>query len=174
MAERPDIAGIVLAGGRSSRMGKNKALLDYHGKPLLEHMIEILQESGIEDVFISGSVEGYACLEDRQPYAGPACAIRHVLKQKPGYKGYLFVPVDMPHLNPAILQELISKPEGGYFTGWPLPVFLTPPISISEAASVQEFIDAQGISPMEIPCPFEKFLMNANTPQQWEEALATS
>ena len=168
------IAGVILAGGRSSRMGQNKALLDYHGKPLVEHMRDILRSSGVQKVFISGSVDGYDCVPDSAPFQGPAFAIRDVLRTCLGYTGYLFVPVDMPRLNYAVLQELISKPESGYFIGWPLPVFLTPPITMSEAASVQEFIDAQGIYPMEIPCTFEKLLMNANTPQQWEEALATS
>ena len=36
------IAGVVLAGGKSSRMGKNKAMLIYNGKPLLNHMVGIL------------------------------------------------------------------------------------------------------------------------------------
>ena len=52
------IAGVVLTGGRSSRMGQNKALLDYQGKPLIEHMMEILKTTGIKEIFISGDVDG--------------------------------------------------------------------------------------------------------------------
>ena len=47
-------AGIVLAGGRSSRMGTSKALLRYKDRPLIEHMQNLLHQAGLDDVYISG------------------------------------------------------------------------------------------------------------------------
>lgn len=171
MHDPSSIAGVILAGGRSSRMGQNKALLDYHGTPLIEHMVDILRRSGIQEVFISGSVDGYECIPDSAPFQGPAFAIRDVLRTCPGYKSYLFVPVDMPRLKPEVLRELMTHKEGGYFIGWPLPVFLCSPITMTETSSVQDFIEAQGLYPIDLAIAFEDCFINTNTPQEWKEAL---
>jgi molybdenum cofactor cytidylyltransferase len=46
------IAGIVLAGGRSQRMGRPKALLTAHGKSFLERCVDSLQGGGCEDILV--------------------------------------------------------------------------------------------------------------------------
>lgn len=168
------IAGIVLAGGQSSRMGKNKALLEFKGRPLVRHMMGILSDAGLTDIFISGSVQGYSCIEDKIPFAGPMHGIKNILQEKPDYKGYLFVPVDMPLLTPDLLHYLISQNGGGYFVDWPLPLFLRRPITINESASVQGFIEANSISPVAIPPVHETSMVNLNTPQEWDETLRIS
>jgi molybdenum cofactor cytidylyltransferase len=53
MAERePKITAIVLAAGRSERMGSNKLLADLGGKPLITHSIEMLLTSNVYDVIV--------------------------------------------------------------------------------------------------------------------------
>ena len=165
------IAGVVLAGGRSSRMGQNKALLAYQGKPLIEHMIDVLRKSGIEKIFISGDVDGYDCLRDQAPFIGPAEAIKSIIKRLSGYAGFLFVPVDMPLLKPDMLHLLLQQKEGGYFIDWPLPAFITPPYPESEKKSVQGLLDDYGIYPVALPEHFSSSMKNANTPQDWAEII---
>lgn len=104
MPDVSQIAGIVLVGGRSSRMGRDKAFLELKGKPLVGHMLDVLRSAGLKDVFVSGHVQGYSCIVDDAPFSGPAEAIKSVLKKIPNYKGYLFVPVDMPFLKRETLQ----------------------------------------------------------------------
>lgn len=49
---RPTIAAVVLAAGRSSRMGMPKSLLRVDGRPALEHVVAVLRDAGIERVVI--------------------------------------------------------------------------------------------------------------------------
>jgi molybdopterin-guanine dinucleotide biosynthesis protein A len=171
MPDFDKIAGVVLAGGRSSRMGRDKAFLEFKRRPLVEHMMNILRSTGLKDVFVSGHVEGYPCITDDAPFSGPAEAIKTVLKKIPGYKGYLFVPVDMPLLKSQTLQVLLQQENGGYFIEWPLPAYLTPPFSPSDSTSVHDYLASQGIYPVSLPQEFEDDMKNINTPQEWEETL---
>jgi molybdopterin-guanine dinucleotide biosynthesis protein A len=174
MPEDRGIAGIVLTGGKSSRMGQDKALLPYRGQTLVRHMTGILHELGLQDVFISGNLEGYPCIEDTHPAKGPVGGITSVLQQKPGYSGYLFIPVDMPLLNAPALRLLMAHKEGAYFIGWPLPAYITPPFFPGgEKHSVHGFLQAQGIYPIALPQHLEDIMKNANTPQQWEDIKNT-
>jgi molybdenum cofactor guanylyltransferase len=50
-----NIAGAILAGGQSSRMGGDKATLSFQGTTLLKQMESLLQRSGIKDIYISRS-----------------------------------------------------------------------------------------------------------------------
>jgi len=74
-------SAVILAGGRSSRMGRDKALLDVGGMPLLARQIELVRAAGAAEVFISGRANaGYAAfgcrvLEDELPGAGPLAGI---------------------------------------------------------------------------------------------------
>jgi molybdopterin-guanine dinucleotide biosynthesis protein A len=174
MAESPRIAGIVLAGGKSSRMGRDKALLEYQGRPLLHHMMGLLRAAGLSEIFVSGNLPGYPCVPDVSPAAGPVGGIISVVREKQDYDGYLFIPVDMPLLPAQGLRLLLSQDGGAYFIGWPLPLFLVPPAMPSQASSVQGFIKDQGIYPIDIPPTMDNLMKNANTPEEWQKVISKS
>lgn len=46
------ISGIVLAGGSSSRLGQPKQLLDFEGRPLLQHAVDAMEKSGLYDIVV--------------------------------------------------------------------------------------------------------------------------
>ena len=50
-----DAAGFVLAGGRSSRMGQEKALLQLAGQPLVVHALQVLREAGLSGTIAGGN-----------------------------------------------------------------------------------------------------------------------
>ena len=74
------MTGIVLAGGKSSRMGKNKALLTLGGQPLIERVLESLEPFTEERLIVTNTPEEYAHLgvpmcSDRIPNQGPLSGI---------------------------------------------------------------------------------------------------
>lgn len=103
--------GVVLAGGQSSRMGRDKRWLDYDGRSLLEHARRILSDSGVDRVLLSGQVPGYEGITDRVPDAGPPGALHATVEHIAASDGLngdglLVIPVDMPALYPALLSRL--------------------------------------------------------------------
>jgi len=168
---RHDILGVVLAGGRSSRMGQNKALMKYKGKPMVQHMLDTLSDLGTDRQIISGHVEGYEGIEDDTPLSGPVGAIIGITKRFRSDHGYLFVPVDMPLLDVDFLSLLLRHEEGACFEAHPLPVYLPGKSKISgfQGTRVKEFIKFMGVSMIKPSNKQQYQLTNVNTPEEWEK-----
>src|SRR5690606_4049414 len=103
--------GAVLAGGRSSRMGRDKALLRLDGRTLLARSRDILEQAGADRVFISGRPEEEDGIADLLPHAGPPGGLYSVLahlRRKEGLDGspLLLIPVDMPYLEVEAVARL--------------------------------------------------------------------
>ena len=110
MTAMNDVSGVILAGGLSSRMGKNKAELKFHGVTLLEHQISKLRSLGIEDIVISGyerPIVGTRFVPDKYPLKGPLGGIHSGLcAAKNG--SCLVTSVDTPLVPEKLLRELVS------------------------------------------------------------------
>ena len=112
MTQRVNISGFILAGGRSSRMGTDKALLTFQEKPLLKHMINLI-EPLCDIVVISGQNSGYSSfgveiVPDLFTQCGPIAGIYSSLKHSVS-DWNLLVSVDVPFVNEELLQYLISE-----------------------------------------------------------------
>ena len=101
---------VLLAGGRSTRMGRDKASLPYAGGALWEHQLATLRATGAGEVCISGPRNGpYAncglpILEDQTPNAGPLAALETALPRAP----YVVVlAIDMPAMRADFLCALM-------------------------------------------------------------------
>jgi len=112
---RPDAVGFVLAGGQSSRMGQDKALLLFDGQPLVVHALSILSQAGLS-VAIAGArpsarvtLEAFApVVEDPEPGLGPLAGICNALASTSA-RYAVFVPVDVPLLPPALIGFLLHR-----------------------------------------------------------------
>ena len=108
-----DAAGFVLAGGQSSRMGQDKALLLFGGRPLMAHALSILSLAGLS-VSIAGArpsarkaLEAYApVVADPEPGFGPLAGICAALASTSA-RYAVFLPVDLPLLPPALIAFLL-------------------------------------------------------------------
>ncbi|HEV2278753.1 MAG TPA: molybdenum cofactor guanylyltransferase [Acidobacteriaceae bacterium] len=101
----------VLAGGASSRMGRDKALLDFGGRPLIEHALALLRSLNFEPR-ICGSRLDLArfapVVPDNHPGCGPLAGIEAALSIS-GSDLNLFLPVDLPLLPIAFLRWMVER-----------------------------------------------------------------
>ena len=101
------ITAVILAGGKSSRMGQNKALLQVEGKPLIEKIRDILSKIFSQVVLSTASKDAFPLLElpevvDRYPETGPLGGITTVLES--GLSPIFCVGCDMPFLNQSLIE----------------------------------------------------------------------
>jgi len=111
MGSAHDLSAFILAGGKSTRMGREKAFIEYEGRTLVARMLE-LARSVTSDVRIVGSREKFAALapvvEDMFPNRGPLGGIHAALRASAS-EFNLVLAVDMPFVTTAFLQYLIDQ-----------------------------------------------------------------
>ena len=105
------VGGYVLAGGRSSRMGRDKALLELAGKPLIEHAVTKLRRVCAEVHILAGAEGEHAGLaryaplvHDLHPGCGPISGIEAALTHTT-HDWNLILAVDVPFLPTALLDR---------------------------------------------------------------------
>lgn len=106
--ERPPMTGIVLAGGRSRRMGRDKALLEWDGEPLVERVARLLAECCVEVLVASGDGDRLGRpdeIGDALPDSGPLGGVVAGL-ERAAHSLVAVVAVDMPHASPEVLRVL--------------------------------------------------------------------
>lgn len=108
----PTLFGLVLAGGKSTRMGQDKGAIQWHGKEQLYYMADMLHDI-CDTVFISCRQEqqpqidtNYKTLTDAYAGSGPLGAILTAFKTKPGV-AWLITACDLPLLDTDTLNYLV-------------------------------------------------------------------
>ncbi len=104
--------GFVLVGGRSSRMGRDKALLPWRGTSLAQHIAQVVQDAAaaaalIGDPALYGHL-GYPVYADDMPGRGPAAGIATALSVSDA-DWSLIVGCDMPFITAEPLRMLLRK-----------------------------------------------------------------
>jgi molybdenum cofactor guanylyltransferase len=105
--------GLVLAGGKSIRMGEDKALLKWHGREQMYHLADMLKEF-CSEVFISCRAEQSNCIDkkykiitDEVENAGPLMAIISAFHESKDC-AWLVVACDLPLLDAKTIDYLIQ------------------------------------------------------------------
>jgi len=104
------LSGVILAGGQSSRLGRNKAFLDFDGRPLIARMAEILRPLVSEVVVVASESEPYRPYVDRVvpdviPGLGPLGGI-HAGLLAVRTRAAFFVGCDLPFVPGALFERL--------------------------------------------------------------------
>jgi molybdopterin-guanine dinucleotide biosynthesis protein A len=107
------VNAFVLAGGQSTRMGRDKALLPFAGRALVEHMLDLLRSLDL-DPCICGSRPDLArfaqVIPDETAHRGPLSGLCAALADSDSDLN-LFVPVDLPMIPPGFLRWLRARAE---------------------------------------------------------------
>lgn len=185
----------ILAGGASSRMGVNKALLPFRGRPLIATQIEIL--APLFRSLSIGANDPALYAEFKLPVVPDVlperCALTgiHALARAAGAGGVFVVACDLPHLNPSLIRMLLShvggwdalipesdrglEPLHAYYGAACVPAFEAAGrkgewrVSAAlEGLKVQKIRIHDATWQVEGRSPF----FNANTPEEWRAAKA--
>ena len=184
--------GLVLSGGKSTRMGTDKGLIEYHGVPQREYLYNLLSQV-CEDTFISLREEQQAELPvtmktiiDLNEFKGPYNGLLSAHKKYPEV-AWLVLACDLPLMDLDALKELISQRDSTkQATAFalkenPLP---EPLCAIWEPQALQQSIEylesGNGSCPRKylinhdtklVFPKYENVLLNANSEEDYKEAL---
>ncbi|MCC4588063.1 molybdenum cofactor guanylyltransferase [Xanthomonas sp. NCPPB 1067] len=180
----PVWTGVVLAGGQSSRMGRDKAMLPWHGQPLLAHMQALLRDAGAQRVLISGDRPGYSGIADVQPDLGPLGGLASVIAQMGDATTLVVVPVDMPLLSTSLIERLLApvRQRCVVFDEQMLPMRLCLDAAVREAlaALMEGAASARSLRGLQrtlhchrvaVTASERAAFVNCNTPEQWSQLI---
>jgi len=176
------ITGVALAGGRSRRMGQNKALLQLNGETLLARTQRLLTGWGCGRVVVSGHYPDEICIADNGE--GPLAGLLACLQQERA-PWLLFVPVDMPFIPTLMLDRLLTamaegQTQGVTFTPACFPLLLANNQQVRHCLAsllgagerrVQHFYQQIGLRLLPLTEAELPLFDNTNTPEQWQAAL---
>jgi molybdenum cofactor cytidylyltransferase len=115
------LAAVILAAGESRRMGSPKALLPYHGRPFLQHLIEVTRHekvgvqrvvlgAGAEEIRDALGLDAADVVVNARWSEGQLSSIQAGVRALPeGTDGMLLCPVDHPMVSASLVAELIAK-----------------------------------------------------------------
>lgn len=191
------VTGVILAGGKSRRMGRNKALLDLAGRPMIAVVAEQLRDVADEIIIAADQTELYQpfadrCVPDRFPQVGTLAGIHAGLMAALNPLA-IVVGCDMPFLNPAVLRWFLDAAAGVDVVilrrgEWVEPLHAVYAKSCLPAIEdviragrrrVISFFDAvqvRYVDPVEIAQldPALRSFENINTLQEWNALLTTA
>jgi molybdopterin-guanine dinucleotide biosynthesis protein A len=116
MIRSDNVSGVILAGGQSSRMGQDKALLEIGGKPLIRRLADLLLVLSDDVVISTNADEHYAFLNlpavaDVFPGQGPMAGIHAAMARTPRPL-LLVLACDMPRVHLGLLRHILDAVEG--------------------------------------------------------------
>lgn len=183
----PTIKGLVLVGGKSTRMGKDKSQLNYFGKPQKEVVKELLENQNLETFYsvkdFSTSLEMTSEISDTFLNLGPFGGICSAFQKDPN-TAWLVLATDVPFVNDELIKLLLEKRNPSKVATTikgKEKEFVEPLITIYEPKAYPILLQylAQGYScprkilinsDVEIVEVDDAFIRNVNTPEEFEEA----
>lgn len=165
------IGAVILAGGKSRRMGSDKALIIWDGSRAIDRVAQTARLAGAKLLLVAGPDYGLPFVED-PPDGGPAGGIlvasRFLAGQ--GVNRLIILAVDAPMILPQDLSPLLEAPApGACYLGLPLPMAIDVG-AIPKAAtgdwSLRQIVAASALAQLSPPQDAVARLKGANTPEE--------
>ena len=114
------MTGIIIAGGKSSRMGQDKAFIQYNGKQLIEHAIDLLTGFCNQIIISTNKPERYQhfnfkIVPDMLEGIGPLGGLHATLSATESATN-IVIPCDMPHITKNLIAHLLKQHKPNYIT----------------------------------------------------------
>jgi len=178
------IKGLVLTGGKSTRMGSDKSILNYHGKPQKEYAKELLENAGMKVFYsVQNPSKNENEIADTFLHLGPFGGICSAFQKDPNAAWFVLA-TDVPFVDEALIELLLQRRNPsktataikGKGKDFPEPL-----ITIYEPKAYAKLLSylAQGYScprkvlinsEVEIVAVDDALIRNINTPQEFELA----
>lgn len=197
LAPVPGFSALLLAGGRSTRMGEDKAFLPWQGKPLWQSQIQKLRMLKPSRLLIACR-EGQGLHQTAEPEVewlfdppgsergpiGPVCRALSLVQMP-----LVVLAVDMPEMSPAFLNERMGdhpadqalffrashgvEPLAGIYTPALIPLMekAMEEERFSLRRLIQEAVDQNLAIVLPLDSSDELYFTNANTPDEWSEVV---
>ena len=183
---------LVLAGGKSLRMGRDKSAIIYHDKPQEIHVAEMCKELGMKTYiskqhgFKDDAINGFPVIKDRMEGMGPFGAILSAMMSDPD-AAWCVLACDLPYLNKDSITKLVDERNASKFaTAYKgaSKDFPEPLITIYEPRSYHRFLSFLTLG---YACPRkvlinsdieiihlleERFIENINTPEEMDKIFS--
>jgi molybdopterin-guanine dinucleotide biosynthesis protein A len=186
----PDVTGVLLAGGRSRRMGCDKALLQINGQPLYLRVIAVMQEL-FKQILIAGDrpdLELPNIQSHADSYPGSSLAGIHTGLSAATSDWIFIAPCDMPYPDRRIFELLLQRRDQvsaviASTAGMPEPVFglyhRSCLLHVEEMLQqnyfrIQELfkrIPVRLVDSAEFPQGWQRAMANVNTPEDLQQVL---
>jgi molybdenum cofactor guanylyltransferase len=193
-SHEPGLGAIVLVGGRSTRMGTAKALLDWHGSTMARRVTGIVGRAASPVVVVHEAgqelppLPGVELVADASPGRGPLEGIAAGMRALTGRCRCVFVSsTDLPHLHPEFVRS-VARALDGHEVVAPVADGRSHPLAAvyriealdrvemlladeqRRATALLESAVAHGLDAATLPHP--ESLRNVNTPQEYAQAIA--
>ena len=173
------LGALILTGGRSRRMGKDKALLEWNGRTALAVVAELATAVGAAHVVAVGApAPDLPFVPDESPKGGPVAGIvaGAVWLSRAGCERSLVLAVDAPTIQPGDLDMLLDAPAPGAAYGHlhlPMVMWLGAlPAHAGGGWSMARLVTEMKLPLIEPPASARLRLRGANTPEEREALLA--
>ncbi|EJP6472925.1 molybdenum cofactor cytidylyltransferase [Clostridium botulinum] len=111
------VNAVIMASGYSTRMGKNKLILPFKGKPIIEHVIDAIKECKFNEIILVGKEnkvldiakkKNILTVLNTKAYKGQSQSIKLGILNTSSSKGYMFFTGDQPLLDSYTINLLLN------------------------------------------------------------------